>query len=148
MKTPTLNLTTQSQQLRYHSPAGQSRQLEVALDGQIENAPQQDEVVRSADDPRLMSGKMGSGWVYSYQGGEHLRLGDLQQVRFGEQGQVEVTTRHDGVEHRLSGQRQEGQLQDLKESVQLEVSAAGLPVYLNDQILWDMPSAYTGGCTW
>ena len=132
MKTPSLHLSSPAQQLRYHNPAGQSRQLEVALDGQIENAPQRDEVVRSSDDPRLLSGKMGPGWVYSYQGGEHLRLGDTQRVRFGEAGQVEVTTVHDGVEHKLTGQRQDGKLEEVKESVQLEVSAAGLPVYLND----------------
>jgi hypothetical protein len=164
MKTPWISFQPQPQKLEYHAPSGQKRSLTVCEDGQLESALRdrlEPGFVADLADPRLHTerpgaGSLGPGWTYTYQGGEKLRLGSPdgphQLVTFEplpEGGhRIEVTTFNQGVEHHLAGDCREGQVQAASERAQLEVSAAGVDVLCDGKVLFQMPSAYTGGCTW
>lgn len=164
MKTPWINFQPQPQKLEYFAPSGQRRSLDICLDGQLEAALQdrlEPGFVSDLSDPRLHvdrpgAASLGPGWTYTYQGGEKLRLGSPegphQMLTFealpGGGQRVQVSTFDQGVEHRMQGNCQAGQVVDATEQAQLEVSAAGLDVLCDGKVLFQMPSAYTGGCTW
>ena len=164
MKTPWISFQATPQRLEYYNPGGHKRTLEVCSDGALE--PQlQDRLesgfVSSLQDPRLHTAhtgaaQLGPGWTYTYVGGEKLRLGSpegphqvlsLEPRPDGGQ-QVELVTINQGIEHRLSGVCRDGSVEMASERAQLEVSPAGLDVLCDGKVLLQMPSAFTGGCSW
>ena len=164
MKTPWISFQPQPQRLEYYAPSGEKRRLDIAQDGQLE-ADLRDRLesgfVADLADPRLHAERpgaasLGPGWTYTYQGGEKLRLGSPagphQLVSFeplSEGGhRVQVVTVHPEVEHRLEGVCHHGQALDVREKAQLDVSPAGTEVLCDGKVLLQMPSAFTGGCTW
>ncbi len=166
MRTPNISVESgQAFQLRFHDTQGRQRQVDVAGDGKVEASVldslrceevASDSFLQSLDDPRLTgSGPFGalarSGWQQRYDRWEPngfvmaLRTpdGDHQEITVGQNGHPStLRSSADGVEHSLVGQ---GPV--VKESLVLDASPAGVPVYRNDLILFDMPSAFTGGCT-
>lgn len=164
MKTPWISFQPQPQRLDYHNREGQKRSLEVQADGALEPSLQdrlEPGFVASLADPRLHgpkldAGSLGPGWTYTYQGGERLRLGSpdgphqiLTATPSPEGGhQVELVTVNQGVEHQLEGLCRQGTVEESAERARLDVSPAGLDVLCDGKVLFQMPSAFTGGCSW
>ena len=172
MQTPAIAMPSQSSQfIQFHDRSGQQRQFRLIGDGAVESevaaSLPQESFLRSLSDPRLGSGeadvaKLGSGWGYRYDSwvpdGSAVRMGssegshqDLTARKLANGNrEVVLETVVDGVQHRLSGEFQNGSLNpaSVKEQVVLDASSVGLPVYSNGAVLFDLPSAFTGGCSW
>ncbi|MBS2033921.1 hypothetical protein JST97_02985 [bacterium] len=163
MQTPTIAFSSNRQQISFYDREGRNRSLEVCQDGRLESAfsaDLQDGFVSDLNDPRLSgqelgAAQLGKGWTYSYSGGEKLRFESGRQEISSEQRVdgsrlVSVTTRSDQGEHQMSAVIQNGSVQaeSLRESARLDVSAAGLNVLRDGKVLFEMPSAFGGGCTW
>lgn len=151
MNTPWISFQAAPQRLEYYNRDGQKRGLEIRNDGLLE-ADLQDGLrpgfVSDFDDPRLKSRQMGAGWSYFYQDGEKLRLGSpdgAHQVVSFDHG-VHLTTVSRGVIHEMSGPTPGRE--NAAERAQLDVSPAGLDVLCDGKVLFQMPTAFTGGCTW
>lgn len=150
MNTPWISFQATPQRLEYYNRDGQKRALEVQNDGQLESALQdglRPGFVSDLDDPRLQSRQMGPGWSYFYQDGEKLRLGapdgPHQVVSFADG--VQVTTMNAGVNHEMAAPAPGRE--NARERAQLDVSPAGVDVLCDGKVLFQMPSAFTGGCT-
>ena len=172
MHTAPISIGSQNiKNLEFHDRQGRPRQLGLIGDGCVErevaSALPQDRFLASLSDPRLGDGqadvgRLGPGWGYRYDRwvpeGTAVRLGDPQGTRqelTSEKGNdghrvLTLNTFVDGVEHRLRGEFRNGSLDPatLQEDVVLDASPAGIPVYCNGALLFDLPSAYTGGCSW
>ena len=166
MNTPTITFSSARQQVSYHDREGRSRNLEICQDGRLESAFSanlQDGFVADLNDPRLAGEKLGAaqlgkGWTYAYGGGEKLRLASsqesFQEISAEENADgsrlVRVTTQSSQGEHCMTAVLENGSVRpgSLRESARLEVSAAGLNVYCDGKVLFEMPTAFGGGCTW
>lgn len=166
MQTPWISFTQTPQTLSYYDRAGHSRSLEIAQDGKLEKelcTGMPDRFVSDLADARLHgekagAGSLGPGWTYTYSGGEKIRLGspegNHQLVEFHSRADgsrdITLTTVSNGVEHLMTGHSQAGNLEpeSVKEKARLDVSPAGLDVYCDGKVLFEMPSAFGGGCTW
>ena len=166
MRTPDIAFTPTRQQIAYHDREGRSRTLQVCQDGQLEavfGAQLKDGFVGDLNDPRLVgaeltAAQLGNGWTYSYAGGEKLRLycsPSSEQLLASQEAPdgsrtVSLTTRGEQGEHFMSAVIRDGLVQpdSIRESAQLEVSPAGLNVYRDGKVLFEMPGAFTGGCSW
>ena len=164
-------------QLKFHDTRGTSRELEVRGDGQVESplldslardgSVPKESFLASLDDKRLLSSDpytdlAKSGWRNDYRTGRpdgfvmvlkspdgpHKQILTLDNTAGGGRS-ISLSTVADGIEHDLSGDIANGKLKSetVKESVVLDASSAGLPVYQDGAILFDLPSAFTGGCT-
>lgn len=172
MKTPSITLPQAStHQLKFHDTSGRSRTLDVQGDGKVEasllQALPKESFLSSLDDARLLGADpftdlARSGWHQDY--GAGYQSGGFTMYLDGSDGarqQVAVRDNADGgrlaslfstaggVEHRLAGESREGKLvaESVKESLVIDASPAGLPVYQDGAILFDLPSVFTGGCT-
>jgi hypothetical protein len=157
--------------LEFHDRQGRPRQLCLTGDGAVEKelacALPQESFLASLEDARLGDGqadlaRLGPGWGYRYDhwvpDGAAVRLGSpngtRQELTSEKQSDgarmLTLNTFVDGVEHRLRGEFRNGSLDSttLHEEVVLDASPAGLPVYCDGALLFDLPSAYSGGCSW
>lgn len=163
MKTPSISFGPSPTKLEYYAPSGAKQSLTACQDGKLEPELSQglkDGFVSSIADPRLHgpkadAGALGPGWGYTYTGEQCLRLGfsegPHQEIRTQETAagrQIEITTYNNGVEHHLSGLSKNGQVLQVSERAILDVSSAGTNVYCEGKVLFEMPSAFSGGCTW
>lgn len=166
MRTPSIQVESgQAFQLRFRDTAGRERRLEVAGDGKVETAlvdslrcaeVPSESFVQTLDDPRLtgsdpFTALARSGWQQRYDRWEpdgfvmSLKTpdGDQQEITVSRGlNPIRLRTSADGVEHTLVSQSGK-----VSESLVLDASPAGVPVYRDEAILLDMPSAFTGGCT-
>lgn len=166
MRTPTIAFTPTPQQLGYYDREGRSRQLEICQDGRLEasfGSNLQDGFVSDLSDARLAgeqlgAAQLGKGWTYTYSGGEKLRFGsgqgDFQELTSQQKPDgsrlVSVRTLSEQGEHCMSAVIKNGAVQPetVRENAQIEVSPAGLNVLRDGKVLFEMPSAFGGGCTW
>ncbi len=172
MKTSPVNLpATSNPRISFHDTSGRARELELRGDGQVESfllsSLPQESFLSSLHDQRLLGSDpftalAVSGWQQDYRAG--WVPNGFSMVLQGQDGASQritlenlpdgsrvssLTSAAQDVQHLLSGESRQGKLVDhsVKESVVLDASPAGLPVYQDGAILFDLPSAFTGGCT-
>lgn len=172
MKTPQITIRPgDSFRLGFHDTKGASRHVFAEGDGKVEKeltdvldtSGSSERFIRSLDDPRLQGADpftalAKSGWQQSYDqavyGGFRMTCsaGDEAGQSIIVQGNpndraVVLTTQAAGLEHSLVHIHTKGSQDYSQETLIIDASPAGVPVYKNGVILFDMPSAYTGGCT-